>query len=105
MSGFVLLIGTLVLYFLPAIVASRRKHHNSGAIFALNLLLGWTVLGWIVALVWACTAVNPPPVVYQHVSTEAKAIPRYPFMCRNCRMDNVEGAEFCNRCGHSLKYE
>jgi hypothetical protein len=44
---------SLVLYFLPVLVARRAGHHNTTAIFVLNLLLGWTVLGWVVALVWA----------------------------------------------------
>lgn len=43
----------LGVYFLPTIIGAR--HHNAGAIFVLNLLLGWTFVGWIVALVWACT--------------------------------------------------
>ncbi len=45
----------LAIYFLPAIVASTRGHMSSGAIFVLNLLLGWTALGWIIALVWSFT--------------------------------------------------
>jgi hypothetical protein len=44
------------IYFLPCIVASFRKHRQQLAIFMVNLLLGWTFLGWVVALVWACTA-------------------------------------------------
>ena len=40
-------------YFLPLIVAVMRSHQNSGAIAVLNLLLGWTLLGWVGALVWA----------------------------------------------------
>jgi RsiW-degrading membrane proteinase PrsW (M82 family) len=44
------------LYLLPAFVAGKRKHKNGAAILVLNLLLGWTVLGWIIALVWACTS-------------------------------------------------
>jgi len=48
----------LIAYFLPGIIAASRNHHQSGAIFVLNLLLGWTVLGWIGALVWASTAVH-----------------------------------------------
>ena len=44
------------LYFLPTIVAFSRSHHNKLAICALNTLLGLTVLGWIGAFVWACTA-------------------------------------------------
>lgn len=54
---FVFMLGAAV-YFLPGVVASGRAHHNAGAIFLLNLLLGWTVLGWIVALVWSVTAVR-----------------------------------------------
>ena len=42
----------LSIYFLPTIIGSNKK--NRLAIFVLNLLLGWTVIGWIIALVWAC---------------------------------------------------
>lgn len=52
-----------ILYFLPALVGMRKR--NSGAIFILNLLLGWTALGWIIALVWACCADTPAPVIQQ----------------------------------------
>jgi ABC-type transport system involved in cytochrome c biogenesis permease component len=49
-------VAMLVLYFAPACVAALRKHHQQNAIFVLNFLLGWTVLGWIGAMVWAATA-------------------------------------------------
>lgn len=45
-------------YFFPADRASDRRHRHADAIFVLNLLLGWTALGWIGALVWAYAA--PP---------------------------------------------
>ena len=48
----------MLAYLVPAVIATARHHHNAGAIFALNLLLGWTLLGWVGALVWACTAVQ-----------------------------------------------
>lgn len=48
-----------VAYFLPAMVAAGRHHHQTAAIFTLDLLLGWTLLGWIAALVWSLTAVQP----------------------------------------------
>lgn len=51
----VLVVGVLV-YFLPAIIAKRRKHVNARAILVLDFFLGWTVLGWIGALVWAMTS-------------------------------------------------
>jgi TM2 domain-containing membrane protein YozV len=49
----------LALYFLPAFVAAVRFHPNKTAIFVLNLLLGWTFLGWIAALIWSSTFVAP----------------------------------------------
>lgn len=52
-SGLLLFAVCIFVYFLPAIVGGKKK--NIGAIFALNLLLGWTVVGWIVSLVWALT--------------------------------------------------
>lgn len=54
-----LLIGSLIFttmalaYFLPSIVADHRKHRNATAIAVLNLFLGWTFAGWVIALVWA----------------------------------------------------
>jgi Superinfection immunity protein len=46
----------ILLYFVPTFVAHRRGHRNAGAIAVLNILLGWTLIGWVVALVWACTS-------------------------------------------------
>jgi hypothetical protein len=42
-----------VLYFLPAIIAFARSKRDSVAILVLNFFLGWTAVGWIVALFWA----------------------------------------------------
>lgn len=51
-----------VVYLIPGIVASMRGHRNRLAIWALDVLVGWTVLGWIVALIWALTShVAPRP--------------------------------------------
>ncbi len=55
--GIGLLIILAALYFLPSLIAKLRGHHSTGAIFVLNLLLGWTFLGWVGALVWSFTGV------------------------------------------------
>jgi len=55
MSALLLIVTFMIMYFLPALEAHRRNHRNAVAICALNALLGWTILGWIVALVWALT--------------------------------------------------
>jgi hypothetical protein len=54
-SDFLTIAVTLALYFVPSIVAVKRAHRNTLAIVVLNVFLGWTGLGWIAALVWACT--------------------------------------------------
>jgi hypothetical protein len=42
------------LYFLPWAIAATRGRPNTGGVFLVNLLVGWTVIGWIAALVMAC---------------------------------------------------
>lgn len=56
--GFLLFIIALALYLLPSIVAMRRWHPQAMAIFIVNAFLGWTFLGWVIALAWAFTAVR-----------------------------------------------
>ncbi|MGD0643171.1 MAG: superinfection immunity protein [Roseiarcus sp.] len=45
----------LVFYFAPSIIALIRGHLSTAAIFVLNLILGWTFVGWIIALIWSLT--------------------------------------------------
>jgi uncharacterized membrane protein YhaH (DUF805 family) len=54
--AWVLLAVILMIYFLPALIASHRRHRNRTAIGMTNLLLGWTAIGWIIAIIWASTA-------------------------------------------------
>jgi uncharacterized membrane protein len=42
---------SVAVYFLPTILASIRHRPNTMTIFLINLLLGWTALGWIAAMV------------------------------------------------------
>jgi hypothetical protein len=43
----------IALYFLPTIVAASRKVVNLGSVVVINLFLGWTLVGWVVALAMA----------------------------------------------------
>ncbi|MFO0718458.1 MAG: superinfection immunity protein [Candidatus Paceibacterota bacterium] len=45
----------ILFYFLPSIIAFNKRKRNKGAIFALNFFLGFTVVGWVISLVWALT--------------------------------------------------
>jgi hypothetical protein len=50
------------LYFAPAIIATKRGHKQQNSIALTNLFFGWTVLGWLICLIWSAS----------HVDTEAK---------------------------------
>lgn len=43
----------IFVYLLPAFVAIHRKHVNTNAICVMNILVGWSFIGWVAALVWA----------------------------------------------------
>jgi hypothetical protein len=69
-AGFLLLIAivgllSLGFYFLPLVIAIVRKKSNVVAIGALNLLLGWSLIGWVVALVWSLSNDQQAVVVVQ----------------------------------------
>jgi len=49
----VLIILLFALYFLPFLIASLRQYKNIFAILLLNLFLGWTGVGWVIALIWS----------------------------------------------------
>ncbi|KJK59256.1 membrane protein [Saccharothrix sp. ST-888] len=46
----VFLIVGLVMYFVPTVIAFLRGTRNKGAVLVVNLFLGWTFIGWVVAL-------------------------------------------------------
>lgn len=50
---FIITVIVLIFYFAPTVTAIQLKNKNSKAIFWLNFLLGWTLIGWCVAVVWA----------------------------------------------------
>lgn len=43
----------VIFYFIPSVVAWKRKHRQLIPIILLNVFLGWSFLGWVGALVWA----------------------------------------------------
>jgi hypothetical protein len=51
MGALIIIAISFAVYFLPSIVG--RNKENSASIILLNLFLGWTFVGWVVALVWA----------------------------------------------------
>lgn len=55
----VVVCGAIIFYFIPTIIANHRKHKNAEAIVLLNVFLGWTLLGWVICLIWAVYSQEP----------------------------------------------
>lgn len=51
----------VLLYLLPLIVGTLRRHENSVGLAALTVLLGWTGVGWLLAMLWAVMGQSVPP--------------------------------------------
>ena len=48
-------LGGFVLYVLPSLVAYYRDHRKTNTILVLNVLFGWTLIGWVVSVAWSMT--------------------------------------------------
>jgi hypothetical protein len=86
------LILSALLYFLPTIIG--RHHADAFGIFIVNLLFGWTVIGWFIALIWACSGERYVPVRMVPVSAGR--------FCSQCGALSPSGARFCNMCGRTV---
>jgi hypothetical protein len=68
------------LYFLPSLVAVARRTHNQTGVFIFNLLLGWTGIGWIIAMLMAiCSAPYYPYWHYYYPPPGAYTPPQRPW--------------------------
>lgn len=55
-EAFAIMVVGGVIYFLPGFIAIVRYHHNVRALFLFLVMLGWTGIGWIIALFWAMSS-------------------------------------------------
>jgi hypothetical protein len=82
----------VVLYFLPTFIAVKRQKANVTPIVLVNLLLGWTVFGWIVALIWSLST----QAVDHRPATESTSL------CAQCGKSSQGGSKFCAHCGAAI---
>lgn len=97
-----LVIFVLLLYFLPAIIASARRHNQRVAIFWLNLFLGWTFLGWIAAFVWAFTNPIVSPANVASAKLDVTKHPGALKVCPRCAEEVKAQALICRFCNHEF---
>jgi hypothetical protein len=83
----------VVLYFLPTILGHNKR--DSAGIFIVNLLFGWTIIGWFIALLWAAASDHRVTTVL--VPAGVPMSPR----CR-CGAPEPVGAQYCWSCGRHL---
>jgi len=91
----------VALYFLPALIAAARSHHNATAIALLNLFLGWTFAGWVIALVWSFTNSTAPALSSSSGKLPALKI-ETPKTCQWCMALNSRAFRRCSECGRPL---
>ena len=92
MSGMILVVLCVGLYFLPLFCGIGMKKRNAAAIGVLNLFLGWTIVGWVVALVWAFTVDATPPELPES------------WTCGKCAAELRSTDKFCPSCANEIEW-
>jgi len=58
---------SLVVYLAPLVIGWTRRVPDLGAVAVINILLGWTLIGWVAALAMAFRSVPPPGPPPRHL--------------------------------------
>ena len=83
----------IFVYFMPGMLALLLRRQNSGPIVILNALLGWTVIGWWVFLLWSIFGKKSVPAEYPQLRNDVVA------WCCYCGAAQKEMAGTCHSCG------
>jgi hypothetical protein len=85
------------LYFLPSIEAKINNNPNFMSVFMVNLFLGWTIVGWVVALAWAHKKAEP-----MVIASPRAAPANDEKQCPYCAEMVKAAATKCRHCGSAL---
>ena len=106
--AFSFFIAAPALYLLPIYEARANQHPNLAAIALVNIFLGWSLLGWVVAVVWAYKKPEPTidiarPVLQRPAPTSGlQQTHRETKRCPYCAEDVFIQAIKCKHCGSAL---
>lgn len=81
------------LYFLPTIEANLRDKPNTQSIALVNILLGWTLVGWLVSLVWAIKEDSPVVAMVRAEQPSGDTA-----TCPHCAETVKAAAKVCKHC-------
>jgi hypothetical protein len=94
------------LYLYPTYIAWQRDNNNLTSIALVNILLGWSIGGWVVAMVWAVK--EPETLVATLVTERIPEIPKTDKamkVCPYCAEEVMAAAIKCKHCGSELLVE
>ncbi|RAW93832.1 MULTISPECIES: superinfection immunity protein [unclassified Photorhabdus] len=96
MDGFVnlaLAITFLFIYFAPTYVASRRMHKHIYFVAFVNIIVGWTIIGWLGCMAWALTKQEIDSVITENEDSLrdcpycAELVKKKAKICKHCQRD------------------
>lgn len=104
MMAFLGIVFVPLMYMLPTIEAKLKRHPNIVSIALVNLFLGWSLIGWVVALVWAFKKQEPVPVKSAQAFEASPAVStsRKTKTCPYCAEEILAAAVKCKHCGSEV---
>lgn len=94
--GGVFIGGAITMYFAPSIIAAWFGHPDAAAIALLNLFLGWSLLGWVIALIWVYRFPQPADAATSVGDEDMKTCP---FCDEPIRKQAIK----CKHCGSAIE--
>ena len=71
------------IYFLPYLIAHKKSHLQTRAIYILNIFAGWTILLWLAALIWACTTPQSTTIIQEASVSSADELAKFKALLDN----------------------